>query len=224
METLDRSIIHRRPQRRRSAGAPVNHDAVAEMTIGLTIMAARSLSGVIQSVKDGHWPRTAGRELRGRLSASSVTDPAAEPWQSWVAGRSQERRSTSSRMNPGRQPPAPGRGQRRHHLPPGRSNDRGTRTRRRCGRPRCHRCSRGPGTDPCRSLIPHWWTSLKTYPRRKAQPQMVNGLGDPLRCPGRRRVESVNVGARCGDFLQDLLQSSLLDQRVDMPSGAHDQA
>lgn len=43
----------------------VNHDAVAEMTIGLMIMAARSLPGVIQSVKDGHWPRTAGRELRG---------------------------------------------------------------------------------------------------------------------------------------------------------------
>ena len=43
----------------------VNHDAVAEMTIGLMIMAARSLFSVIQSVKDGHWPRTAGRELRG---------------------------------------------------------------------------------------------------------------------------------------------------------------
>ena len=43
----------------------VNHDAVAEMTIGLMIMAARSLPSVIQSVKNGHWPRSAGRELRG---------------------------------------------------------------------------------------------------------------------------------------------------------------
>ncbi|WP_077488425.1 phosphoglycerate dehydrogenase [Sinomonas mesophila] len=43
----------------------VNHDAVAEMTIGLMVMAARSLPSVIQSVKNGHWPRSAGRELRG---------------------------------------------------------------------------------------------------------------------------------------------------------------
>ena len=40
----------------------VNHDEAAEMTHGLTIMTARSLPSVIQSVKDGHWPRSAGRE------------------------------------------------------------------------------------------------------------------------------------------------------------------
>lgn len=43
----------------------VNHDAVAELTIGLMIMAARNLPAVIQSVKDGQWPRAGGRELRG---------------------------------------------------------------------------------------------------------------------------------------------------------------
>ena len=43
----------------------VNHHAVAEMTIGLMIMAARNLPGVVQSVKNGQWPRGAGRELRG---------------------------------------------------------------------------------------------------------------------------------------------------------------
>lgn len=43
----------------------VNQHAVAEMTIGLMIMAARNLPGVVQSVKNGQWPRGAGRELRG---------------------------------------------------------------------------------------------------------------------------------------------------------------
>lgn len=43
----------------------VNHDAVAEMTIALMLMAARNLPSVIQGVKDGAWPRGAGRELRG---------------------------------------------------------------------------------------------------------------------------------------------------------------
>lgn len=43
----------------------VNHHAVAEMTIGLMIMSARNLPGVVQSVKNGQWPRGAGRELRG---------------------------------------------------------------------------------------------------------------------------------------------------------------
>jgi phosphoglycerate dehydrogenase-like enzyme len=43
----------------------VNHDSVAEMTLGLMIMAARNLPAVIQSVKDGQWPRGAGHELRG---------------------------------------------------------------------------------------------------------------------------------------------------------------
>ncbi|MHC6593952.1 phosphoglycerate dehydrogenase [Arthrobacter sp. C152] len=43
----------------------VNHDAVAEMTIALMLMAARNLPAVIQGVKEGDWPRGAGRELRG---------------------------------------------------------------------------------------------------------------------------------------------------------------
>ncbi len=43
----------------------VNHDAVAEMTIALMLMAARNLPAVIKGVKNGDWPRGAGRELRG---------------------------------------------------------------------------------------------------------------------------------------------------------------
>jgi D-3-phosphoglycerate dehydrogenase/(S)-sulfolactate dehydrogenase len=43
----------------------VNHDAVAELTIALMLMAARRLTSVIDGVKEGRWPREAGHELRG---------------------------------------------------------------------------------------------------------------------------------------------------------------
>jgi phosphoglycerate dehydrogenase-like enzyme len=43
----------------------VNHDAVAEMTIALILMAARKLPAVLDGVRNGRWPRDAGRELRG---------------------------------------------------------------------------------------------------------------------------------------------------------------
>lgn len=42
-----------------------NHHSVAELTIGLIIMAARHLLEVTTAVREGHWPREAGRELRG---------------------------------------------------------------------------------------------------------------------------------------------------------------
>jgi D-3-phosphoglycerate dehydrogenase/(S)-sulfolactate dehydrogenase len=44
----------------------VNHDAVAEMTIALMLMAARRLITVIDGVRAGRWPREAGHELRGK--------------------------------------------------------------------------------------------------------------------------------------------------------------
>ncbi|WP_172653057.1 phosphoglycerate dehydrogenase [Rhodococcus opacus] len=43
----------------------VNHDAVAEMTLALILMTARALPTVLGGVRDGRWPRDAGRELRG---------------------------------------------------------------------------------------------------------------------------------------------------------------
>ncbi|MFD0364608.1 phosphoglycerate dehydrogenase [Nocardia sp. GCM10030253] len=43
----------------------VNHDAVAEMTLALILMTARDLPAVIDGVRNGGWPRQAGRELRG---------------------------------------------------------------------------------------------------------------------------------------------------------------
>jgi phosphoglycerate dehydrogenase-like enzyme len=43
----------------------VNHDAVAELTIALMLMAARRLTSVIDGVREGRWPREAGHELRG---------------------------------------------------------------------------------------------------------------------------------------------------------------
>jgi phosphoglycerate dehydrogenase-like enzyme len=43
----------------------VNHDAVAELTIALMLMAARRLTAVIDGVKAGRWPRDAGHEVRG---------------------------------------------------------------------------------------------------------------------------------------------------------------
>jgi D-3-phosphoglycerate dehydrogenase/(S)-sulfolactate dehydrogenase len=42
-----------------------NHHSVAELTIGLIIMAARHLTEVTAAVRDGQWPREAGHELRG---------------------------------------------------------------------------------------------------------------------------------------------------------------
>ena len=43
----------------------VNHDAVAEMTFGLLLMSARRLLSTVDGVREGRWPRAAGRELRG---------------------------------------------------------------------------------------------------------------------------------------------------------------
>lgn len=43
----------------------VNHDAVAEMTLALMLMTARHLPAVLDGVRNGAWPRRAGRELRG---------------------------------------------------------------------------------------------------------------------------------------------------------------
>lgn len=50
----------------RVCNAPgTNHHSVAELTIGLIIMAARRLVDVTTAVRKGTWPRDAGRELRG---------------------------------------------------------------------------------------------------------------------------------------------------------------
>jgi phosphoglycerate dehydrogenase-like enzyme len=50
----------------RVCNAPgTNHHSVAELTIGLIIMAARRLLEVTTAVREGHWPREAGNELRG---------------------------------------------------------------------------------------------------------------------------------------------------------------
>ncbi|MDI9949778.1 phosphoglycerate dehydrogenase [Rhodococcus sp. IEGM 1305] len=43
----------------------VNHDAVAEMTVALILTTARKLPAVLGGVREGRWPRGAGRELRG---------------------------------------------------------------------------------------------------------------------------------------------------------------
>lgn len=50
----------------RVCNAPgTNHHSVAELTIGLIIMAARRLLEVTTAVRQGRWPREAGHELRG---------------------------------------------------------------------------------------------------------------------------------------------------------------
>jgi phosphoglycerate dehydrogenase-like enzyme len=50
----------------RVCNAPgTNHHSVAELTIGLIIMAARRLPEVTLAVRQGRWPREAGNELRG---------------------------------------------------------------------------------------------------------------------------------------------------------------
>lgn len=50
----------------RVCNAPgTNHHSVAEVTIGLIIMAARRLGEVTTAVRQGRWPRKAGHELRG---------------------------------------------------------------------------------------------------------------------------------------------------------------
>lgn len=50
----------------RVCNAPgTNHHSVAELTIGLIIMAARRLAEVTAAVRAGQWPRDAGHELRG---------------------------------------------------------------------------------------------------------------------------------------------------------------
>lgn len=50
----------------RVCNAPgTNHHSVAELTIGLIIMAARRLAEVTTAVRQGQWPREAGHELRG---------------------------------------------------------------------------------------------------------------------------------------------------------------
>lgn len=43
----------------------VNHDSVAELTMGLILATARRLVPTIDGVRKGQWPRGAGRELRG---------------------------------------------------------------------------------------------------------------------------------------------------------------
>jgi phosphoglycerate dehydrogenase-like enzyme len=49
----------------RVCNAPgTNHHSVAELTIGLIIMAARRLPEVTAAVRQGRWPREAGHELR----------------------------------------------------------------------------------------------------------------------------------------------------------------
>lgn len=47
----------------------VNHDAVAELTMALMLIAARRLRAVIDGVRAGEWPREAGHELRGATLA-----------------------------------------------------------------------------------------------------------------------------------------------------------
>lgn len=50
----------------RVCNAPgTNHHSVAELTIGLILMTARRLAEVTTAVRQGHWPREAGHELRG---------------------------------------------------------------------------------------------------------------------------------------------------------------
>lgn len=50
----------------RVCNAPgTNHHSVAELTIGLIINAARHLTQVTAAVRNGQWPREAGRELHG---------------------------------------------------------------------------------------------------------------------------------------------------------------
>jgi len=50
----------------RVCNAPgTNHHSVAELTIGLIIMTSRRLLQVATAVRQGHWPREAGHELRG---------------------------------------------------------------------------------------------------------------------------------------------------------------
>lgn len=50
----------------RVCNAPgTNHHSVAELAIGLIIMAARRLGEVATAVRAGQWPRQAGHELRG---------------------------------------------------------------------------------------------------------------------------------------------------------------
>jgi phosphoglycerate dehydrogenase-like enzyme len=50
----------------RVCNAPgTNHHSVAELTIGLIIMAARRLLEVSTAVRQGRWPREAGHELHG---------------------------------------------------------------------------------------------------------------------------------------------------------------
>lgn len=50
----------------RVCNAPgTNHHSVAELTIGLIIMATRRLLEVTTAVREGHWPREAGQELHG---------------------------------------------------------------------------------------------------------------------------------------------------------------
>ncbi|WP_350270189.1 phosphoglycerate dehydrogenase [Brevibacterium sp. CBA3109] len=44
----------------------VNHDAVAELALALMLSCAKRLNDVITGTKSGQWPRTAGRELRGK--------------------------------------------------------------------------------------------------------------------------------------------------------------
>lgn len=43
-----------------------NHHSVAELTLGLMLASARQIPQVSAAVREGSWPRDAGRELRGR--------------------------------------------------------------------------------------------------------------------------------------------------------------